>query len=72
MLESRVSSFSKLAALQGKLNLLIGQAAQEEGGVTQSLLNVPVTTITLGGEVDMHVFQVSYQVIFQIPVCLKT
>ena len=51
VLEARVATFTKLCALQGKLNFLIAHAAVEDGVVSaaQVALSTPTVTITLGG-----------------------
>ena len=51
LLEARVATFSRLCLLQGKLDLLLAHASEEEQGLAaaQVALTTPTVAISLGG-----------------------
>ncbi len=51
LLESRVSTFSRLCHLQGKLELMLIQADAEQGGVSaeEQAFTTPLATVTIRG-----------------------
>lgn len=52
LLQSRVSTFSKLCELQGKLELVLTQAEADDDGLsaTQQALTTPLAIVTVGGK----------------------
>ena len=50
LLEARVTTFSRLCHLQGKLDLILAQSADDGTSAAEVALTTPLLTVTLGGQ----------------------